>query len=260
MNKNKSLKKIAAYYDERAKRTDSVKAAGQWGSRELVPEICTEICNKIKIKRQDKVLEVGCGSGVLGNVVKDLCTLYVGIDISNVMLEKFVQDSNNEKINLFQSITSAIPFKNNFFEIIIMNGVTMYLNHQELEKTLSEIKRISSKNAAIFIGDNVTPTGFYWELLWFQNLNINKQKIIKPYIRFRKWLTKKNSKLAGKWINLHEEVSPDFIKKYFENVGETFVSKSATTKVKEKKLERAETNKRVDFVIKLGKQKKHVHI
>lgn len=252
MNENKSLKKIAEYYDKRAKVNDSIKAAGQWGSKELVLEICTEICNKIKIKKQDKVLEIGCGSGVLGNVVRSLCTLYTGIDISNAMLKKFEKDSKGDKINLFQSISSAIPFKDNFFEIIIMNSVTMYLSHQELEKTLLEIKRISSKNATIFIGDNVTPSGFYWELSWFQNLNTIEQRIAKSYIRFRKWLANKDSKLAGKWKNLHKEVSPDFIKNNFEDIGQVYVSKSATSEIKEKKLERSVTSKRMDFVIKIG--------
>ena len=134
-----------------------------------------------------------------------------------------------------------------------MNSVTMYLSRQELEKTLFEIERISSKGATIFIGDNVIPSGSYWELSWFQNLNTNKQRMVKPYIKFRKWLAKKDSKLAGKWKNLHEEVSPDFIKKYFENVGQVFVTKSATAKVKEKKFERVGTSKREDFVIKLEK-------
>ena len=91
MNNKNELKKIEIYYDKRAEASNQVEAAGQWGLKELVPEICTEICNKIRIKRQDKILEIGCGSGVLGNVIKDLSALYVGIDISNAMLKKFVE-------------------------------------------------------------------------------------------------------------------------------------------------------------------------
>lgn len=254
MSQDKSLKKIAAYYDKRAKETDSIKAAGQWGSKEFVPEICHEICSKISIKNEDKVLEIGCGSGVLGNVVKNLCSLYAGIDISFEMLKKFEGDNKEDKINLFHSISSSIPLRNNFFDKVIMNSVTMYLNHKELEKTITEIKRIASKDATIFIGDNVIPASSYWELSWFQNLNSVEQKVAKPYIKVRKWLAKIDPKLAGKWKNLHEEISPEFIKEKFEEGATVLVSESATTKIKKKRLDKSETSKRVDFVIKFGNE------
>ena len=46
MDKNEELKKIADYYDSRAKKLDEVRAAGQWGSKELAPLIVDEICKK----------------------------------------------------------------------------------------------------------------------------------------------------------------------------------------------------------------------
>ena len=75
MDKNEELKKIADYYDNRAKKLDEVRAAGQWGSNELAPLIVDDICKKIKIEKQDNVLEIGSGSGILGNTIKKKCKI-----------------------------------------------------------------------------------------------------------------------------------------------------------------------------------------
>ena len=72
LNSTDSIKKVEKLYDDRiTSSNDAVKAAGQWGSDEYVPFICEEIFKKIKIKKTDTVLELGCGSGVLGNYIKE---------------------------------------------------------------------------------------------------------------------------------------------------------------------------------------------
>lgn len=250
---NKQTKKIAEYYNKRAKNSDAIKAAGQWGSKELVPEICKEICGKLNIKKENNILEIGCGSGVLGEELKNKCNWYTGIDISKGMLKKFLENSTTPTI-LIQAITEVLPFLDKSFDIVIMNSVTMYFHQpNQLENTLKEMERITKKNGTIFIGDNVTPEGSYWELSWFQNMNSFKQKMVKPYIKIRKWLAKKNSRLSGKWSELHAEVSPEYIKNYFENKGKVIISESGASHIKNKRNKiSGKTSKRVDFLIRLG--------
>ena len=53
-----SIKKVAKLYDNRiTSSNDGVLAAGQWGSKEYVPQICKEITKKIAISKTDKILE-----------------------------------------------------------------------------------------------------------------------------------------------------------------------------------------------------------
>lgn len=255
MDKNEELKKIADYYDNRAKKLDEVRAAGQWGSKELAPLIVDEICKKIKIEKQDNVLEIGSGSGILGNTIKKKCNLYVGTDISIEMLKKF-RDVSETKLSLFQCITNILPFPDKFFDVVIMNSVTMYFNqNNQLEKTLIEIERISKENAIIFIGDNIVPSESHWEYTWFKKLNSVEQKLMKPYIRIRKGLAQKNSKLAGKWKKSYAEVSPKFIKKYFGNRAKVIKTASSASFIKNKQANN-KNSRRVDFVIKLEKSSK----
>ena len=254
-----SIKKVAELYDSRiTSSNDGVLAAGQWGTKEYVPMICKEITKKISIKKTDKILELGCGSGVLGNWVSKEGGFYVGIDISYEMLRYFKNNLNDKKNdNLFNGITNYIPFNDNFFDIIIINGVTMYFDEKILlKKTLDEMVRVAKNESTLFIGENIIPSGFPYEFVWFHNLSKNKQKLAKYYIRLRKWMAK-NDKLAGKWANSYNIVSPSFLKQYFKSKSEIFQSKSAAYSIKEK-MQGVDYkgNKRVDFVIKLNKGKK----
>jgi len=191
-NKNDLLKRVERLYDERAySSVDAVKASGGWGSKELVPEICEEIGKKLGIKKDDKILEVGCGSGVLGSWVAKHCYLYCGLDISLMMIKKFRDEYRIESdYNLIQSITDAIPFRDNFFDIIIINGVTMYLHDKTLlVRTLNEMERVANDNATIFIGENVIPNGIYWE--WNNHL---KKSTYSTYFQTAEYVRERDSR------------------------------------------------------------------
>ena len=248
-----NLKKVQKLYDDRITSSkNSLLAAGQWMSKDYVPLICNEIITKTGIKENDRVLELGCGSGILGNWLIKNCKLYVGIDLSSGMLLAFKNESTNTT-NLIQSITQKIPFIENSFDKIIINGVTMYFKNKKLLKeTLDEMKRVATKDATIFIGENILPSDYYWELTWFQNLSPKIQGFVKPYIRLRKWLALKNNLLVGKWKNLHADISPSFIKRYFRYAKSINQSRAASYDVKRKLEGKAyRGNRRTDFIIKL---------
>ena len=258
MNSRDSIKKAEKLYDERiTSSNDAVKAAGQWGSKEYVPLICDEIYNKVKIKNTDTVLELGCGSGVLGNYIIEKCQLYIGVDLSRKMLNFFSENSTLEQINLFQGITDLIPFSNHVFDVVIINGVTMYFPDDKLLlDTLNEIKRVSKKDGKIFLGENIIPSDYAWELTWFQNLSPTIQFLARFYIKIRKSLSKKNPKFAGKWKDTYKAISPTLINQFFKNEATIHQSKAATYIVKKRILgKKYKGSRRVDFLINLQQQK-----
>jgi len=255
MNEKDSRKKIQELYDKRITSSrNSIIAAGQWGSKEYVPLICKEIGNKIGLSKNDKVIELGCGSGVLGNWINTHCKLYVGMDISFQMLNFFLKESNNLSPIIIQGSTESIPNSDKNFDVVILNGVTMYLHNEKfLQKTFNEMLRVAKKNARIFIGENITPSGFFWELSWFQNLSPSAQILAKQYIKLRRWIARKNPKLSGKWNSIHREISPEFVDHFFTKYGKTTMSKSSASTVKQRILgTKYKGNKRVDFLIKLN--------
>lgn len=258
MEDQEKIKKVVDIYDKRAKNSDSVDAAGQWGTKDQVPIICEEIIKKIGIKDDDKILEVGCGSCVLGNVVKERCQFYVGIDVSLFMLKRGYEDSaGSRKLNLIQGEANKIPIKENSFSIIIMNSVTMYFpSNKFLRKVLTEIERVACHNAILFIGENTNPSDYYTELVWFQELSQIGKFFAKPYIRMRKWLAGVNPKLAGKWDIHLRELSPKFIEKYFQGRGEVIVSDAPTYTVRRRIYgENGKGSRRIDILIRLKQSK-----
>lgn len=253
MLKNDSLKKVQDLYDERiTKSKDGVKAAGQWGDEKFVDPICKEICKKIKISKDDKVVELGCGSGVLGKILIPQCKMYVGIDLSFKMINYFLNDLKDEKNNLLQSITDKLPLQDYIFDKIILNGVTMYFSDEKmLIKTLEEMKRIAHPNATIFIGENITKKGYAWEFTWFQSLPKISQNVAKIYISIRKWFAKINPSLAGKWKDTYTIVNPNILKDFFNEYSISQSPACACTVKKEILGSKYQGNRREDFIIKL---------
>lgn len=254
MKNKRELKKIADYYDDRAIKSDGVKAAGQWGDKQFIPEITEEINKKIELNSQDRVLEIGCGSGVLGDWINKNCEFYLGLDISFQMLKKFqIEHSLKNSPNLVQGLTDRVPCRSDFFDLVVMNGVTMYFkNNEEFRNTLEEIERVATKKATIFIGENIILSGFYWELVWFQNLPKIAKIFAKPYVRFRRYLAKKNPKLEGKWKSIHHEISPDLLREFFKGKATIEQTDAAAQTTRKRRLgKRYRGNRRVDFVIKL---------
>lgn len=254
MSSSEIFKKVEKLYDERIESTnDSIKATGGWGTEDEVFLICEEIFNKIGIQNNDKVLELGCGSGVLGNWIKKRCDYYVGADISYKMVDFFLKTDHENKTNLLQGTTNKVSFCNEIFDIIILNGVTMYFpDDKTLDETLEEMKRVLKPNGTIFIGENISSSDYPWELTWFQDLSPIFQILSRPYIKIRRWLAEKNSKLAGKWKFMYREISQDLISKCFVNIAKIELSKAATFTVRTRLYgKKYNGSRRIDFLIKL---------
>jgi len=90
------------------------------------------ILNHFKPKKTDRLLDVGCGSGLSTRVWK--CKT-VGVDPSFKLLPKGQYYINAEAEHL--------PFKDSSFDIVI--SVTALHNFHDIRKGLQEIKRVGKK-------------------------------------------------------------------------------------------------------------------
>ena len=92
------------------------------------------IKENIKVNKNAKILDVGCGTGISSN----FGCFTVGVDISIELLKQ-----NKNKIKLL-SAAENLPFKDRAFDYVI--SVTALHNFKDMKKSLSEIKRVSSSN------------------------------------------------------------------------------------------------------------------
>ena len=103
-----------------------------------------------------KVLDVGCGSGVFVVEFVKRGASVIGIDYSKKMIklaenetEKYKLPKNKFKLQIAGA--TNLPFKNNYFDIILATGLTDYLSDLENEKFIKEASRTIKKGGHLLV-------------------------------------------------------------------------------------------------------------
>jgi ubiquinone/menaquinone biosynthesis C-methylase UbiE len=116
------------YYDKIAKGYDELHGEEQLKKARI-------ILSKLKLKRTDKLLDVGCGTGFYLDLFK--CRV-IGIDPSEELIKHY-----KGKHKLIVGKAEELPFKDNSFDIVI--SITAIHNFHNIEKSLKEIRRVGKK-------------------------------------------------------------------------------------------------------------------
>ena len=99
-----------------------------------------EIVKKyLKINKNTKLLDIGCGTGISTNFFNCKTT---GIDPSKEMIKQ-------GKGNLLIGNAENLPFINNSFDVVI--SVTAIHNFKDYKKAIKEMKRVLKSNGTIVI-------------------------------------------------------------------------------------------------------------
>lgn len=104
------------------------------------------LIKKYKLNSDSKVLELGCAKGFLLSEIEKFLpgSDLWGLDISRYALK---QAQIHSKANLIQGNFEALPFKKNFFDLVIsINSIHNILTINETVRALREIKRISKQS------------------------------------------------------------------------------------------------------------------
>lgn len=100
-----------------------------------------------KLKKTDKVLEMGCGVGVQTKYIKDYsgCDL-TGVDISTTCLEI----AKKKGLNVKYGNALNLDFKDNTFDVCICCGIAHHTSNPY--KVFQEAIRVTKKGGTIFLG------------------------------------------------------------------------------------------------------------
>jgi len=124
------------YYDKFARIYENKRGKGY---HKMIDELEISILSKY-IHPTDKVLEVGCGTGLILKEIDKKVSHVVGIDLSSKMLEK----AKERGLEVYQAEASDMPFDDNTFDLVYSYKVLAHV--EAIEKTLSEIKRVLKPN------------------------------------------------------------------------------------------------------------------
>lgn len=110
------------------------------------------------IKRDFKILDLGCGAGWQTKYVSLYCKHIVGLDINNEGL-KIAQELNNAmNITWCQnSMDNLKVFGNGEFDFIMSTAAIEHINKQGMRRMFKELHRVSKENS-MFVG---TTTKFH---------------------------------------------------------------------------------------------------
>ena len=120
------------YYDETATGYNELHGEEQLNKLKI-------IADEIKVTKNTKLLDVGCGTGLSAKVFD--CNI-TGIDPA----EKLLEQAPFKKI---KAKAESLPFKDNEFDVVI--AVTSIHNFDDIEKGLKEIKRVGKDQFALTV-------------------------------------------------------------------------------------------------------------
>lgn len=109
------------------------------------------------IKQKISVLDFGCGIGRWADNLKDIVSVYHGIDFSSECIRHNVDTFKNYKNLMFFEMSITDIKKDRLldnYDLIIINGVLMYINDDELTKVFESLSLFNPKK--IYIQESIS--------------------------------------------------------------------------------------------------------
>ncbi|MFT6372935.1 MAG: natural product biosynthesis luciferase-like monooxygenase protein [Gammaproteobacteria bacterium] len=113
---------------------------------------------RILALKPKRVLEIGCGTGMILYQVAPQCEAYMGVDFSQSALAMIEQQTNKmgmNNVSLVQSAADRLELGEHAkFDLVIINSVAQYFPSSDyLVKVLSNITELLTDDGQIFVGD-----------------------------------------------------------------------------------------------------------
>ena len=131
------------------------KEAKNWDKNQRRIELAKSVSDAIKpfIKRSDKILEFGCGSGLVGLELAQLANELIGVDSSCKMVEVFNQKASTMQVNA-KAYCKDIFEVEGFFDKVV---TSMVLHH--IKDIAALERKLSTLTNELFIADLVKEDG-----------------------------------------------------------------------------------------------------
>ncbi len=118
-----------------------------------------ETVHRLRALRPSRVLEIGCGTGLLLKRLAGACERYVGLDFSSsvlTQLRKYIESHEDlNHVELCHALPRAMSFLgDDAFDLVILNSVVQYFPDLDyLLEALMEAARVTRWGGHIFVGD-----------------------------------------------------------------------------------------------------------
>ena len=118
--------------------------AGRW------EKVAKAIIDHYKLRKNAKVLDVGCGKGYF---LYDLKKLRPDIEVYGLDISEYAITNGKEEIRdrLYLGSAAKLPWPSNTFDLVVSMTTLHNLYNYDLDKSLKEISRVSKKHKYICV-------------------------------------------------------------------------------------------------------------
>lgn len=99
---------------------------------------------------KDKILEIGCGTGLLTKTFVEIGSDVTGIDISSEMVKIALSKPELQTATIRQGDIKSIPFEDQTFDLVIGNAVLEYVD--DPQRALHETMRVVKQGGRLVVG------------------------------------------------------------------------------------------------------------
>ncbi|MDG2992413.1 methyltransferase domain-containing protein [Candidatus Synechococcus calcipolaris G9] len=140
-----------------------------------VEKIIQSLITKHQIKR---VIDFGCGTGFMIDILKKYVEEIIGIDITQAMLDK-VDKTGEAKISLINADTGDVKLQQGYYNLATAYS---FLDHlYTIKPTLINVYN-SLENGGLFYAD-LSPNAYFWDGIKQLDLSKNYDQIIQREIK-----------------------------------------------------------------------------
>lgn len=118
-----------------------------------------------KIDNNKRILDFGCGPGIMSVFFNNN---YVGVDIDKTRIQiakEIYPDKTFKQIGFLSNEKNAIPYPNNYFDIILLNDCVHHINNIEMSYIIRELFRVLQVGGFIIIREPNKDTNMFTYLL-----------------------------------------------------------------------------------------------
>ncbi len=109
------------------------------------------INSNLMLNQYENVIDIGCGTGALCSVLKDLGLNVTGIDPSEKMINIAKKKNNGREISFLKgNVLDRLPFSDKYFDLSIASYVAHGLSEKDRISMYTEMKRISRYYVLIY--------------------------------------------------------------------------------------------------------------
>ncbi len=118
--------------------------------------VAKDIVDHFNLKRNQRVLDVGCGKGFL---VKDLMAVCPGLEVFGLDISEYaIQNCEPEVADrLYLGSADQLPFPNNSFDCVLAINSIHNLPQEKIIVALKEIQRLSGGKAFVQVDSYLSP-------------------------------------------------------------------------------------------------------